>query len=343
MGDIRERVSINWLQQLRGGNMLLVVLMHAGLYDLAGAVASEPLWFDTLCRFFYPFRMPLFMAISGFLFCLTRIDRGTPYLQTMRDKLYRVGVPYLFLTTVTLGVKPLLGGLMKRPTTFNMQEYLHAIIYPAENPLLTLWFLGALSTLFCLYPIYRWSVKHRYREVLLVAIGCAAQFLPEYRWGGIMCNYLALRYLVWFYIGILACKYKLYSRIIDVRYVWLYAVAYVALFFLPDEMRGVEILYLAKGALGCVIALYLAIYCDRGLPRLFNSFSGYTFQIYLLSPFIHWGVRFLFSKVGCPALYLPFFLLNALLAIYLPVVVAICVERINSRYLSPLIGLKWNS
>ena len=58
----------------------------------------------------YSFHMPLFIMISGYLFYLTRIKKPMAYKKMIQDKLYRLGIPYVFFTTFAYILKYLTSG-----------------------------------------------------------------------------------------------------------------------------------------------------------------------------------------------------------------------------------------
>lgn len=88
--------------------MLWVVIGHSPLSVTAFASS-----FDADChecalflkKVAYSFHMPLFIMISGYLFYITRIDKGASYRKTLTDKFKRLGIPYLFFTVFAFFLK----------------------------------------------------------------------------------------------------------------------------------------------------------------------------------------------------------------------------------------------
>ena len=76
--------------------MLWVVIGHSPL-----SVPNLSSAFDTdyhecamfLKKIAYSFHMPLFIMISGYLFYITRINKGSQYKKTLSDKFVRLGIP----------------------------------------------------------------------------------------------------------------------------------------------------------------------------------------------------------------------------------------------------------
>lgn len=81
--------------------MLWVVIGHSPFSVTAFASV-----FDVDChecalflkKIAYSFHMPLFIMISGYLFYITRVNKGVSYKKTLIDKFKRLGIPYLFFT-----------------------------------------------------------------------------------------------------------------------------------------------------------------------------------------------------------------------------------------------------
>lgn len=62
--------KINWLLILQGWAMLWVVIGHSPL-----SLDNMPPYVEVLHKIAYSFHMPLFIAISGYLFQLTKLSR----------------------------------------------------------------------------------------------------------------------------------------------------------------------------------------------------------------------------------------------------------------------------
>ena len=69
-GVVPQKKKILWILILQGFTMFLVVMGHSDL-----AQRENIKWLNELYDFFRPFRMPLFLLVSGFLFYITRIAK----------------------------------------------------------------------------------------------------------------------------------------------------------------------------------------------------------------------------------------------------------------------------
>ena len=106
--------------------MLWVVIGHSPL-----SVPNLSSAFDTdyhecamfLKKIAYSFHMPLFIMISGYLFYITRINKGSQYKKTLSDKFVRLGIPYVFFTVFAFFLKVYAGGV-QRPVALSLKSFL---------------------------------------------------------------------------------------------------------------------------------------------------------------------------------------------------------------------------
>jgi fucose 4-O-acetylase-like acetyltransferase len=117
--------------------MLWVVIGHSPL-----SVPNLSSAFDTdyhecamfLKKIAYSFHMPLFIMISGYLFYITRINKGSQYKKTLSDKFVRLGIPYVFFTVFAFFLKVYAGGV-QRPVALSLKSFLCAFVWPFDGPL----------------------------------------------------------------------------------------------------------------------------------------------------------------------------------------------------------------
>ncbi|HXP89455.1 MAG TPA: acyltransferase family protein, partial [Fibrobacteria bacterium] len=141
---------IAWLSVLQGLGMLLVVLGHGWLttfddpeHGVVSAVVAT----------IYHFHMPLFFAISGYLFWATRVTRDWSFPAVLGEKTLRFLWPFLVFTALAFSMKAFIPGLPGKRMLTNGWSALKVLAYPAQNPLGELWFIASLFTMFLLYPV----------------------------------------------------------------------------------------------------------------------------------------------------------------------------------------------
>ena len=144
-----EKKKINWLLILQGWAMLWVVIGHLGP---TASFDEYPGYAMFLWNTAYSFHMSLFIAISGFLFYLTRLDNDKwTYWATLKEKLVRFGIPFVVFTLVALVLKSVFAGSVDRATTLSVGEFVNAILYPYNGPMREFWFLATIMWYFALF------------------------------------------------------------------------------------------------------------------------------------------------------------------------------------------------
>ncbi len=328
----KERIE--WLALLRGLNILLVVMFHVQLIDMATGenhafcrVISEP---------FTPFRMPLFIFCSGGLLYLSRIRKQWDVRALYIDKVQRIVVPLLFFVTFYYFLKLSLNSFTKTKVVFSVADFLESFCIYYGHPSAHLWFLSVLFWMMLLYPLFRWLCDSKVRMTGWLLLTMAAYLIeidvPAEQ------NYFYLfslhKYMVYFFAGIFFFRYELYRYFKSPLSLLLtlggYVVSYV--YEIP----------LVSSLMGILLMIALSHQLARLYPTLFDSFREYIYQIFLMSfifqPFVElilWKRLFYNEQ-----LFLVFYVLNVLSGIYLPVLIARQVERSPFKWLKMCLGLK---
>ena len=170
------------LDALRGGMMLLGVVLHSATLYLASPPPHVPLTtdrstshvMDAVFDFIHSFRMPLFFLLAGFFTALLVEKRGV--VGTYRNRLARIAAPLVaasltllpltllfmlaFVVSVRFGVRDLV------PDAQVLQQLdrdMRARNVPEGIPLMHLWFLQYLCFFYLLIPfcrmLVRWSLR----------------------------------------------------------------------------------------------------------------------------------------------------------------------------------------
>ena len=316
--------------------MLWVVIGHAGP---ANTLEEYPTWTTILWNFAYSFHMQLFIMISGFLFYLTRINNEKwSYLPMLKEKMVRFGIPFVVFTLFAMIIKSVFSSQVERATTISFTEFFHAILYPYDGPMREFWFLGVIMWLFALYPVWKIALKNTITIVLASVIVLAMFFVsPE-------TNFLALHHtfihISFFWWGILCAKLYLRrkevggGKFLNTRYL-------LAMLGLSAILYGVvvkfSIVYL-PAVFGILLSFSLCMLLYKIVPRLFSTFRNYTYQIYLMGLFVQELVKMIRYKMGLP--FEPVYILSIIAGLYVPVMVAHAVKKINFKPLKLCIGLK---
>jgi hypothetical protein len=229
-------------------------------------------------------------------------------------------------------LKSMFASDMARPCDISIQTMITSVIYPKEGPLLEMWFVAALLWLFLLYPLWKFVLKSVYRSILCLIVLIIIQFYhPSTE---MFCVASACKYAVFFFMGILLCKYSLIDKMLNnIKIV-------IATFVLGVIINivGMHLSYFVSAIGGIALSISLSIWLDKKLPYVFNSFRDYTFQIFLIGIFAQILVKMIWGRIGIP--YEVGFVLCSIFGIYTPVLISKLLLKINLKYLLISCGLK---
>lgn len=328
--------KIVWLLILQAWAMLWVVIGHAGP---ANTLKEYPNWATILWNFAYSFHMQLFIMISGFLFYLTRINNEKwTYLPMLKEKLVRFGIPFVVFTSFAMVIKSVFSSQVERATTISFSEFFHAILYPYDGPMREFWFLGVIMWLFALYPVWKIALKNFPSKVITSVIVLVMFFIsPEtnflaihhtfihisFFWWGILCANIYLRYKEDGGGKFFSTGYLLSMLVLS-------AILYVV-------VVNYSILYL-PAVFGIFLSFSLCMLLYKFVPIVFCSFRNYTYQIYLMGLFVQELVKMIRYKMGLP--FEPVYVVSIIAGLYVPVLIALAVKKLNIKPLKLCIGLK---
>ena len=207
-----QRPAVNYISALRFPLAFLVVLIHVyGSVWQATASPGLDLWATWLCKDFTSFAVPLFFAISGFLFFYrkphpTHLD----YRKKFRRRVSTLLLPYLawnVLAFALYALKDCLGGQpLQIPFSLHLFWDAHINGAATENVwgqavgattapvLLPLWFVRNLIVVTLLSPLLRPLLRLRWGLGLLLLGGVYyAQLWP---------NFFGLNFNAFWYFGL---------------------------------------------------------------------------------------------------------------------------------------------
>ena len=325
-----KKPKILWILITQAITMFLVVMGHSNLG------VNDNVYFNSVYGYFKPFRMPMFVFISGYLFYLTRIEKEKQYSFVVKDKLIRLGIPFLFFTILGYLFKILASNFIKHPiNNISIKEVFYSIIGINANPYDALWFVQVIFLFMLLYPIYCYVFKNIWLTSILGIIILYVYFHP------IHINYFLLQRSstrwIFFYVGMLFCKYRLDKNIPpNYLYLLIWIIIYSTLYLI--NVSFTEIPQILLSFIGITMILHFSKIAEKHFHRIFSSYRHNTYQIYLISVFPQMGLEIIFRQLG-EHYYLFFFILNIIIGLYIPILVVKIVEYINWRPLKVAIGL----
>lgn len=325
--------KINWLLILQGWAMLWVIIGHSPME--IPIPASAPLYAKILFNIAYSFHMPLFIAVSGYLFYLTRIAKPMAYKDMIIEKLQRFGIPFVVFTIVAMLLKSGCVSGINRPSAFNLSEFVNAFLFPYDGPMQELWFLAVIMWFFISKPLWEYILSSKLLTVLCAIVTFTfALFKPQFL-NEFLCIPSALRYSFYFFLGMVAIKYNVIEKCYKYN-VWILLSCfslYVMLFCNTEDPRGVHF-----AILGICISTSFALILDKIAPSILKGFRNYTYQIYLMGIFFQIACKLFYSKFGLS--YHFTFAFCILAGLYLPVIVSKIAEKRDWGGVMMCIGLK---
>lgn len=327
-----KKEKIEWLALLRGFNILLVVMFHVQLIDMA--TGENHLFCSQICMPFNSVRMPLFIFCSGGLLYLSRIKKEWKVKDLYIDKFIRICYPFLFFVTFFYFFKVALNPFVKTKVDFSISSFLESFCLYPNHPSAHLWFLSVLFWFMLLYPLFRWLCKSKVWMKPFLLFTVIVYFIDIEVDKNYFCLFSLNEYLVYFFFGIYFFHYELYHYLNK----WTSLLLTLILFILCLWYD----IPLLKPIVGILFMIAISQQLVRIYPTLFISFREYIYQIFLMSfifqPFVElilWKKLFYNEQ-----LFLVFYVLNILAGIYLPVLISKFMEHSNIKVLKLCLGLK---
>lgn len=328
--------KLTWLLILQGWTMLWVVIGHAPL-NAPGVDAPliDEMGHELAQAFFsfaYSFHMPLFIMISGYLFYRTRIDKGWKYLDMVKEKLLRLGIPYMVFITIAIVIKICLPGNVDRQVDISPLGLIMNYISPFNGALQEMWFVAVIFVYFLMYPIYPYLLKNKWSILLTILTAALLFLIPVNSMPNVFALNWAVHFFIFFFIGIvISCK-NLDSLISSWKSIVVSLMLYIIGWFIETSVLR---------PLSASIAFWgLAVAVDKSLTDgIFKSFRNYTYQVFLIGIFVQILVKILYEKFLFPGSYFVWYFLCIILGVYIPVVMTKIVERMENKYINRIFGL----
>lgn len=242
----------------------------------------------------------------------------------------RLLVPGFVFSLVAFAVKIVFPDEVTRQAGLGLQDIIHQYLYPNDNPMRELWFIATLFWLFLLTPLWRFVLKTSWTMWLTMPILLILHFWhPNTEF---LCLGRVFEYAIWFYLGLVISKTDMANTLLN-RNAWVTLIVGIVLY-----VTGVYTNGFITTIGGITLSFGLALLLDKYLPKTFESFRDYTYQIFLMGIFAQLFIKILYRYVQMP--YLFAYVLCILMGLYVPVLVSKIIERINCKPLSLCVGLK---
>ena len=277
--EINKKEIFEITTVLKGMAIILVVAFHVFF-------ALKDRTYYATCYYLRPFRMPVFMFVSGYLYMMITRDKYQSLKPLAYEKYKRLLLPMFFLQVI-VALENVLINLIKFDSidslNFSLKDFLvNALFYPQASFNGYLWFVYVLFLIFIAAHIFR-----KYPVVLfLIGLGLYFVRMP------LMFDLNNFRlYLQYFALGMLVFHY-LKSAYTKLPW-WVYLLVVVAgiavnsyyFRYTPWTQRDDSFLYLIRSYAGLLVMLSLAVLLCRFkvAPARWLAWMGkYSASVYFL-------------------------------------------------------------
>lgn len=268
----------------------LVVLGHFSQSMVRSGIVPEGALYGWFQMTIYTFHVPLFFICSGYLYQrYSKVDSPRSWGLNVAKKALALGVPYVFFTAVTVGLKALAGDSVNSPADDLATTLL-------VEPTAPYWYLYTLFLLFVVTPTVGRGTSS---AVLLVAFGALkALSLSGIADGLPFAVESVMGFGVWFAAGM--CLQSLGWKALLGK-----VAGAVCLAFLP---ASVAVYALGLGAWAeflvgcaacvCVVSAARALFPDGAAPEALELCARYTMPVYLMHTIFAAGLRVALTMAG---------------------------------------------
>ena len=335
--------KIEWIAILQGLTIIMVVVSHVRLLNIETG-RDYPFVYMAF-KWFYPFYLQVFFFVSGGLLYLTRFSRGMTIKSIYKDKFRRLVIPFIFFTLLGCLAQVMFNSFVKHPKPVDLKVVFWSFIDYDTTPWKHRWFLITLIwAMFIAPPVYKFVKNKIFATLALILLLFVYYMISFERFYDYNYFYFFTlnQHLIWFFIGIFVFKYEIW-RYFDNYFTMVASwIIYGVLFYFFWHPRCHSVELLAMEAAGVIAMTSTSLILSRHCPNLFSSFRNYIFQIYILGiSFQAFVELILWRAAGCPSsLFFPFYLLNILFGIYIPVIISKLIEKVPYEKFRWCWGLK---
>ena len=307
---------LDWIDALKGFAILSVVIGHCIDGVISAHTYTEYTYaMQTIYDFIYAFHMPLFFAISGYVFWLSK-----SYLK-YKSKILDFGLIYVFWSIVIWISKFILAKDVNTPLEINA---LFRIFY---QPIQLYWYLYVLI---CLYILISWIKPFINGKLLLTAAVCAVgiKFLSP---PPVISQ--IFYHLPFFLLGCILAKSSLLKNIkfIHIAIFLLLIIGNCALYLTGIPQNPIFFTLRRFIIANAAILLCFKIFETIRPNRLLVTLGVHTLVIYVIHCYFTAGVRVVMKHMHIADIGLYFFL-SILLGTFIPLFIAILSKK--SPYLN---------
>ncbi|MFC6179771.1 acyltransferase family protein [Lactiplantibacillus daowaiensis] len=323
---------IEWIDFGKGLTMVLVVLGHVllGLYGTGLYSNNQEYFMRYIMGILYSTHMPIFFAISGFVYSLRNNHLKAQELLVFNiRKLIGLGIPYVLFSIVYWGLKAVGKGTARVSIPFS------SLLEIYKSPIEILWFLYTLFFVFLFVSVLDSLIINPNVVMLILIIGfLSVTFFPT----NIVCIQQTFMWTLFFYFG---KQLHLHFKLITSNMTRWLSGAFVVVFmifriFIPAKgITGVN--YANLGIVQVLISLCIVVFAfsvfesqktDTAFFKYFDKIGPITITIYLIHAPFESVFRILLLKFGIVNLGIQI-ALGLIVSFYFAIACDFIIERVS--------------
>ena len=315
---------IRYIDALKGFAIICVVIGHvAAGYLSAGMYPESSTFIYSVYNIMYAFHMPLFMMISGFVFCTAYVREGIPNTKRIFGQVFNLVAIY-FIFSIPFGLfKIAVGKYTNQPVSLMDVVMIWAKAIPPY------WYLYVLVFLYLIFSVERLYKVNKYIMISLLTTLALISQLFDFPYFEI--NWL-LYLMLFFYIGILhsLSDDKIIGNKVLSVVMLCAAVALSAVLWDREKMLSKKFAASTVIALGISLAVWYLFENVKFMSnsRFLQTVGRYSLEIYVIHCVFTAGFRAVFPKLGIENVYLSFFL-NTVISTAIPIGFSAACKKLN--------------
>lgn len=317
-----DKKRIVWIDYLKAFACFLVVLGHLLQSFQKANIDNYTNITNFINWFIYLFHMPLFIMISGFLYCKReKINTFCEYKKFVIKKIVNLMVPYVAFYLIFVGINMLFSNSVN--TSLGIDNLIGII----NNPIAPYWYLYAITSIFIFIPILEKICNYNKKIVfsILIILKILSFFM------NIKLYFIdsIIEFGIYFYLGKFISmeninKSNLYSLVC----IMLYIIIALLYYFIANDVNNClnEFIRLLLSLGG--IYVFVQSFKNVQKSKILDTFKNYTFQIYLMHTIFAAGIRIILLKLGIDN-YFIHLIFGLFFSIYIPIFISKISNKIE--------------
>ena len=311
-----------WIDAVKILACVLVALGHFLQSMTQAAIISENTFLQIFDQSIYTFHVPLFFICSGYLYQkFSNVNTFASWRRSVIKKLIILGIPYVFFSTITWGLKAIFASQVNIPVSGLFDSLV-------LHPISPYWYLYCLFFVFVITP----TAGSRTASNCLLVIALIAKVLSFHHSFNIYALSFVFANEFWFVLGMYICQNNI-NRLFSKKHSLYIGIGCITLFLaccilIIRAWSAYEQFLL--GLIACIGIIQLAVYILQTSPKGIGCslLAKYTMPIYLMHTLFAASWRTLLLKLGIssPSIHI---VTGILISFIGPAIAAEIMERIK--------------